>query len=188
MSVQLRGCVFFFLKKEELQYRRSQRETEGLRFYINSSSRSCPGHVFLQASDSKPAPSPSPDRGRFHVTWRCWGGRHRASGQRFPAESVPPSCSKMATHRGCCEHSAKMQNTGHFISCILSSIFSSSPIISILTPLTLLQMFYRRAIQHSLYLLLTILTAYFSPVFLCVQRLQIEKLPSPRTLSLRSIS
>jgi len=38
------------------------------------------------------------------------------------------------------------------------------------------------------YLLLTILTAYFSPVFLCVQRLQMEKLPSPRALSFRSIS
>lgn len=40
----------------------------------------------------------------------------------------------------------------------------------------------------NLYLLLTILTAYFWPVFLWVHRLQIEKLPSPRALSLRSIS
>lgn len=38
------------------------------------------------------------------------------------------------------------------------------------------------------YLLLTIFTAYFCPLFLCVQHLQMEKLPSPRTLSLRSIS
>lgn len=36
----------------------------------------------------------SPGRGKFHVTWRCWGARRRASGLLPPAVSEPPSCSK----------------------------------------------------------------------------------------------
>ena len=115
---------------------------------------SCRRH---RQSDKPPAQSSSPDRGRFHATWRCWGVRRRVSGRRFPSASVPPSYSKAAKKKG----SQRFNINVH-----------------------------RRLTNTAwlLYRLLTILTAYFCPVFLCVQRLQMEKLPSPKTLSLRSIS
>lgn len=132
-----------FKKKKEIYSTRGQRESErdgGFRASALTSHLPVPEH--------KPAPSPSPDRGRFRVTSQCWGGRRRASERRFPAASVPPSYTNTRKASLTFGINAHMENTGHFLSHILHFIFTSFAIISNLKPLTLLQILLSE-VKHS---------------------------------------